>query len=121
MLLNLNNEFNEKIFAKYKQDNCISNYTILRNKIDLNISVDMEKLKNVKLHYFFDCFKDINRLSLDIPFITEKGKLLINEFNPTLSSMRIVLKTRKKKAKKKEVILQKIIKEILISKNIIKI
>ena len=46
--LNLNNEFIEKIFEKYKQDNCISNYTILRNKIDFNISVDKEKLKNVK-------------------------------------------------------------------------
>ena len=46
--LNLNNEFIEKIFEKYKQDNCISNYTILRNKIDFNISIDMEKLKNVK-------------------------------------------------------------------------
>jgi hypothetical protein len=44
----------------------------------------MEKLKNVKLLYFFDWFKDINRLSLDIPFINIKGKLLINEFNPTL-------------------------------------
>ena len=100
LYLNLTNEFIEEIFEKYKQDNCISNYTILRNKIDLNISVDMEKLKNVKLLYFFDCFKDINRLSLDIPFITEKGKLLINEFNPTLSSMRLILKTTKKTAKK---------------------
>ena len=98
--INLNNEFNEKIFAKYKQDNCISNYTILRNSIDLNISIDMEELKNVKLLYFFDCFKDINRLSLDIPFINEKGKLLINEFNPTLSSMRLILKASKKTAKK---------------------
>ena len=98
--VNLNNEFIEKIFEEYKQDYCISNYTILRNKIDLNISVDMEKLKNVKLLYFFDCFKDINRLSLDIPFINIKGKLLINEFNPTLSSMRLILKTSKKTAKK---------------------
>ena len=98
--ININNEFIKNIYEKYKQDNCISNYTILRNKIDLNISVDIEKLKNVKLLYFFDCFKDINRLSLDIPFITEKGKLLINEFNPTLSSMRLILKTSKKTAKK---------------------
>ena len=100
--LNLNNEFIEKIFEKYKQDNYISNYTILRNKIDFNISVDMEKQKNVKLLYFFDCFKDINRLSLDIPFIYEKEKLLINKFNPTLSSMRLLLKTSKKTQKKQK-------------------
>lgn len=99
-LLKENNEFTEKIFEKYKQNNCISNYTILRNKIDLNIYVDMEKLKNVKLLYFFDCFKDINHLSLDIPFITDKGRLLINEFNPTLSSMRLILKSSKKIARK---------------------
>ena len=119
LLLNLNNKFMKKIFEKYKQDNCISNYTILRNSIDLNISVDMEKLKNVKLLYFFDCFKDINRLSLDIPFINEKGKLLINEFNPTLSSMRLILKANKKTAKKiiknkKENFIIKIIKSNLL-------
>ena len=63
------------------------------------MNIENEKLKKIKLKYFFDCFKDINNLSLNMPYITEKGKLLINEFNPTLSSMRLVLKVRKKIAK----------------------
>ena len=100
LLLKPNNEYINKIFEKYKQNYCISNYTILRDKLDLNIKVDIEKLKNVKLLYFFDCFKDINHLSLEVPFINKKRKLLINEFNPTLSSMRLILRTSNKTAKK---------------------
>ena len=95
-----NNKFIQELFEKYHQDNCINNYTILRSKIDLNINIDLGKIKNAKLTYFFDCFKDINHLSLDIPFITKKGKLQINEFNPTLSSMRLILQTSQKIAKK---------------------
>ncbi len=95
-----NQEYIKEIFSKYKEGNCISNYTILKNKIDIKMNVDKEQLKKIKLHYFFDSFKDINYLSLNIPYITKKGKLLINELNPTLSSMRLILKTKKKIARK---------------------
>ena len=95
-----NQEYIKEIFSKYKEGNCISNYTILKNKIDIKMNVDKERLKKIKLHYYFDCFKDINYLSLNIPYITKKGKLLFNELNPTLSSLRLVLKTKKKIARK---------------------
>ena len=99
LFIDTNKEFIKEIFSKYKQNNCISNFSILKKRIDINMNIENEKLKKIKLKYFFDCFKDINNLSLNIPYITEKGKLLINEFNPTLSSMRLVLKVRKKIAK----------------------
>jgi hypothetical protein len=87
------------LFEKYKQDNCISNYTIIKNKLDIYMNVGKEKLKKIKLKYFFDCFHNINCLTLNIPYFTKKGKLLIKELSPTLSSMRLVLKVRKKIAK----------------------
>ena len=63
------------------------------------MNIDKEIFEKIKLKYFFECFKDINCLSLNIPFITTKGKLIINEFNPTLSSMRLILKVDKNIAK----------------------
>ena len=115
----LNINFIKEIFFKYKQNDCISNFSILKKRIDINMNISNEKLKKIKLKYFFDCFKDINYLSLNIPYINKKGQLLINELNPTLSSMRLVLKVRKNIAKKikkqkKEKFVIKIIKENLI-------
>ena len=98
--LDLRQKYIKEIYEKYKQDNCLSNYSIVKSKLDIDMNVDKEQLKKIKLKYFFDCFKDINCLSLNIPYINKKGKNLMNEFNPTLSSMRLVLKTNKKIANK---------------------
>ena len=100
IFIDINNEFLSGIFQKYKLDNCISNFSIMKKILDINMNIERDKLKKIKLLYFFDCFKDINYLSLDIPYINQKGKLLFNEVSPTLSSMRLVLKTKKKTAKK---------------------
>ena len=64
------------------------------------MNIEDEKLYKIKLKYFFYCFKDINYLSLNMPYIYKKGKISTNEFNPTLSSMRLVLKTKMSVAKK---------------------
>ena len=99
IFLESNKNFIKEIFLKYREDNSISNYTILKKKIDIKMNIDKEIFEKIKLKYFFECFKDINCLSLNIPFITTKGKLIINEFNPTLSSMRLILKVDKNIAK----------------------
>ena len=119
IFIDTNQKFIKEIFLKYKQNDSISNFSILKKRIDINMNISNEKLKKIKLKYFFECFKDINYLSLNIPYINKKGKLLINELNPTLSSMRLVLKVRKNIAKKikkqkKEQFVIKIIKENLI-------
>ncbi len=98
--LDLRQKYIKEIYENYKRDNCLSNYSIVKNKLDIDMNVDREKLKKIKLKYFFDCFKDINCLSLNIPYINKKGKYLMNEFNPTLSSMRLVLNTNEKTANK---------------------
>ena len=100
IFLDINNELIEEVFSKYKEDECISNYTILKKRLDINMNIEKEKLKKIKLKYFFDCFKDINNLSLNFPYLNEKGKLLFTEISPTLSSMRLILKTKKSIIKK---------------------
>ena len=95
--LDLDKKLIKELFEKYKQDNCISNYNILKKKIGINMNIEREKLKKIKLKYFFYCFKDINNLTINIPFINKRGKLFLNEFCPTLSSMRLILKINNKK------------------------
>ena len=86
-----------KLFEKYKQDECISNYTIVQNMLDINMNIDTKMIKNskIKLMDFFDIFKNINRLYLNIPFITQEGNLFMNCFSPTLSAMVLLLNINK--------------------------
>ena len=98
--IDLNNKLMNEIFSKYKEDNCLSNYLIVKKRIDINMNIEREKLKKIKIKYFFNCFKDINNLTSIIPYINEKGKLLFTEISPSLSSMRLVIKTQKKIIKK---------------------
>jgi hypothetical protein len=123
IFIDINQKHIKAIFEKYKQDNCISNYTIIKNKLDIYMNVGKEKLKKIKLKYFFDCFHNINCLTLNIPYFTKKGKLLIKELSPTLSSMRLVLKTKKKTANKikKQNKNKKNIDVEIINNNIVKI
>ena len=121
IFININEKHIKVIFEKYKQDNCISNFNIIKNKLDINMNVGKEKLKKIKLKYFFDCFHNINCLSLNVPYITKKGKYLINELSPTLSSMRLILKTKKKTANKIKKQNKKNIDVEIINNNIVKI
>ena len=98
--IDLNNKLMNKIFSKYKENNCLSNYLMAKKRIDINLNIEREKLKKIKIKYFFDCFKNINNLTSIIPYINEKGKLLFTEISPSLSSMRLVLKTQKNILKK---------------------
>ena len=95
----MNEELMRKLFEKYEQDKCISNYTIVKNMLNINMNFDpndQNKLSNTKLVDFFDLFHNANQLNLNIPYITKKGKLFINCFSPSLSSMILVIKANKK-------------------------
>jgi hypothetical protein len=99
LFINMNEELMRKLFEKYEQDKCISNYTIVKNMLDINMNFntnDQKNFLNTKLVDFFDLFHNANQLNLNIPYITKKGKLYINCFSPSLSSMILVIKTNKK-------------------------
>ena len=99
LFINMNEELMRKLFEKYEQDKCISNYTIVKNILDINMNFntnDEKNFLNTKLVDFFDLFHNANQLNLNIPYITKKGKLFINCFSPSLSSMILVIKANKK-------------------------
>ena len=96
IFLDTKKNFIKELFSKYQQNSCISNYSILKNRIDININIEKEQLQKIKLENFFDCFRDINCLSLNIPFINKKGNILNCELIPTLNSFKLILKAGKK-------------------------
>ena len=100
IFIDLKNELIKEIFSKYNEDNCISNYVMARKRIELNMNIEKEKLKRIKLKYYFDCFKNINNMTTIIPYINEKGKLFFTEICPSLSSIRLVLKAKNNVIKK---------------------
>lgn len=98
LFINMNEELIRKLFEKFEEDKCISNYTITTNMLDINMNLDPNKeklLSKTNLLDFFDIFKNANQLWLNIPFIDIKGNLHSNCFCPTLSSMILVIKKNK--------------------------
>ena len=99
LFINMNEELMRKLFEKYEQDKCISNYAIIKKMLDINMNIDSKEknwLLYTKLNDFFDIFQNANQPFLNIPFITKKGNLFMNCFSPSLSSMLLVLKANRK-------------------------
>ena len=98
LFINMNEELLRKLFEQFEEDKCISNYTMAKNMLDINMNLDSNKEKmllKTKLTDFFDIFHNPNKLWLNIPFIDSRGKLYMNCFSPTLSSMLLVIKKNK--------------------------
>ena len=89
------NEFIKELFKIYSEQNCLSNYLLFEKNIDINFNVEKMKLKNITLSEYFDIFKEAGFLCLDIPFIEKRGNIIYNIFNPTLSSMVLLIKSKK--------------------------
>ena len=102
LFINMNEEMIRKLFDKYEQDKCISNYTIIKNMLDINMNIKLseETISKLKLFNYLDIFQNSNHININIPFITKKSKLIFNSFNPSLSSMLLVLKVKKNLQKK---------------------
>ena len=102
LFINMNEEMMRKLFDKYEQDKCISNYTIIKHMldIDMNIELNNKTISELKLSNFFDIFQNSEHVNINIPFITKKGKLIINSFSPSLSSMILVINMEKERIKK---------------------
>ena len=99
LFINMNEELMRKLFEKYEQDKCISNYTIVKDMLDIDMnfnSKDSNWLLNVKLIDFFEIFQNANKPHLNIPYISKKGNLFINCFSPSLSSILLVIKANNK-------------------------
>jgi hypothetical protein len=94
IILKTSNKFVTELFKNYSEYNCLCNYSIFEKTVDIYEYMSFLKSLNKKitLSDYFDCFNKVSVLSLDVPFIEKNGSVTYNFFNPTLSSMVLMVK-----------------------------
>lgn len=87
-------KFLNEIFKVYSEDGCLCNYLLFEKNIDIKMDL-VKEIKKITLKDYFDTFNKASFLSLNIPYIGKNGKVYQNVFNPTLSSMLLIIKSKK--------------------------
>ena len=122
VILKKNNDFLNELFKVFGEKNSLCNFSLFEKNIDINMNIEKKILKKITLNEYFDCFNEASFLCLNIPFLDKKGNISHNIFNPTLSSMNLLIKS---KNIKEENINKKYIKDnfslIILSDDLIKI
>ena len=96
IFLKIPDEYILDLFNTYGEQDSICNYLILEKNININMNLNDKELGKIFLSEYLDIFKNINITNLSIPFIEEKGNIISNSFNPTLSSMILLINTKQK-------------------------
>ena len=95
IILKKSNEFVNELFKAFGEKNSLCNFSLLEKNIDINMNVDKDAIKKITLQEYFECFNEASFLCLNIPYLDKKGNVSYNVFNPTLSSMNLILKKDK--------------------------
>ena len=95
IILKKPNEFVKELFKAFGENNSLCNFVLFEKNIDINMNLDKNIIKKMTLLEYFECFNEASFLCLNIPFLDKKGNMCQNVFNPTLSSMNLILKNKK--------------------------
>lgn len=87
--------FVKVLFKAQGENNALCNFSIFEKNIDINMEIDKKTLKKLTLSEYFDCFIQASSSCLNIPFLDKKGNMNYNNFNPTLSSIHLIVKNKK--------------------------
>ena len=91
IILNPNNLFIKNLFIKFKDNNeSFCNFIIFKNFIQ----IENPNKKNLTIESIFNAFFKVSIYSLNIPFISQNGKIQNILYTPTLSNFNIVLKNQ---------------------------
>lgn len=88
-------EFVIELFKAFGEKNSLCNFSLFEKNIDIDMNLDSNSMKKLSLLEYFDVFNEASVLCLNVPFLDKKGNISYNIFNPTLSSMNLVLKDKK--------------------------
>ena len=89
------NEFVNELFKAFGEKNSLCNFSLFEKNIDINMNIDKITLKKITLQEYFECFNEASFLCLNIPYLDKKANVSYNIFNPTLSSMNLIVKSKK--------------------------
>ena len=95
IILKKPNEFVNELFKAFGEKNSLCNFSLFEKNIDINMNIDKNTLKKITLQEYFECFNEASFLCLNIPYLDKKANVSYNIFNPTLSSMNLIVKSKK--------------------------
>ena len=93
------NEFISELFKNFSEKNSLCNFSLFVKNVDIKMNIDENILKSITLNEYFESFIEGSFLCLNIPFLDKKGNLSYNIFNPTLSSMNLIINKKDNKYK----------------------
>jgi hypothetical protein len=85
------------LIKAHSEKGCLCNYILFKNSIDIKICSKQDK--KVTLKDYLNIFNELGFMCLSVPYIDKNGKLEYNIFNPTLSSMNLILNMKKNNIK----------------------
>ena len=94
VILKKSDEFVSELFKAFGEKNSLCNFTLFTKNIDISMNLKKEDLKKMTLNDYFECFNEASFLCLNIPFLDKKGNISYNIFNPTLSSMNLLINSK---------------------------
>ena len=100
------NEFINELFKNFSEKNSLCNFSLFVKNVDIEMNLSENILKKITLNEYFESFIEGSFLCLNIPFLDKKGNLSYNIFNPTLSSMNLIINKNIKKYKINKKILE---------------
>jgi hypothetical protein len=95
IILKKQNIFTKELLKAFGENNAVCNFSLFEKNIDIKIDIDKTSLKKLTLSEYFEIFNEAGFLCLNIPFLDKKGNVNYNTFNPTLSSIHLILKNKK--------------------------
>ena len=88
----IKDKFVKLLFDVYSENSCLCNYLLFEKNVDVFSKFDnIKKIKRLNLNDYFGIFIQYENLGLNIPFINDDYNMIYNTFNPSLSSMILLI------------------------------
>ena len=89
-------------FKIFGEKNELSNFSIFQENIDIKKYFNLNKkiIEKITLNEYFQIFFEASCFGINIPFLDKNKNILYNVFNPTLSSMNLIINRDKIKNRK---------------------
>ena len=95
----IKDKFVKLLFDVYSENSCLCNYLLFEKNVDVFSKFDnIKKIKRLNLNDYFGIFIQYENLGLNIPFINDDYNMIHNIFNPSLSSMILLINPKNAKS-----------------------
>lgn len=91
IVLKTSDEFINEILNTYGEQDSFCNFSIFEKIIDINLKPNKEIINKMTLYEYFECFEESSYMCLNVPYVDKNCSIIYNIFNPTLSSLNLLI------------------------------